>query len=157
MARASACGFVIARTKPRRLKPAPLKSVTNRARFYFPYVRNRCRLGALVPRPPALRAQIRGMCEALASLIFPAPCRICTRMLDTGNRIPFCHECIAALRQSLAPSRFANNAAGRSYRRLSRKEFRFLDATFAAAACTPLIWRAALVPTRPGCPAPSCC
>ena len=37
------------------------------------------------------------MREALASLVFPAPCRICARMLDTGSRIPFCHACVAAL------------------------------------------------------------
>jgi ComF family protein len=49
----------------------------------------------------AVRSQIRGMCEALASLVFPAPCRICKRILDTGNRIPFCHECIEAIRQPL--------------------------------------------------------
>jgi ComF family protein len=41
------------------------------------------------------------MCEALASLVFPAPCRICNRILDTGSRIPFCHECIEAIKQPL--------------------------------------------------------
>src|SRR6476620_7151825 len=41
------------------------------------------------------------MCEALASLIFPAPCRICARMLDTGSTIPFCRTCTAALRERL--------------------------------------------------------
>src|ERR1700674_649519 len=41
------------------------------------------------------------MREALASLVFPAPCRICARLLDTGNRIPFCRACIAALKQTL--------------------------------------------------------
>jgi competence protein ComFC len=41
------------------------------------------------------------MCEALASLVFPAPCRICKRILDTGNRIPFCRECIEAIQQPL--------------------------------------------------------
>jgi ComF family protein len=49
----------------------------------------------------SLRSQIRGMREALASLIFPAPCRICARMLDTGNAIPFCHVCLDALMQRL--------------------------------------------------------
>jgi ComF family protein len=42
------------------------------------------------------------MREALASLLFPAPCRICAQMLDTGSRIPFCHACIAVLTQTLA-------------------------------------------------------
>ena len=41
------------------------------------------------------------MGEALASLVFPAPCRICTRILDTGSLIPFCHACIEALTQTL--------------------------------------------------------
>jgi ComF family protein len=55
-----------------------------------------------VPRlAVSVRSQLRGMREALASLVFPAPCRICARMLDTGNRIPFCHTCVAALTQTL--------------------------------------------------------
>ena len=41
------------------------------------------------------------MCEALASLVLPAPCRICTRVLDTGSQIPFCHACMEALTQTL--------------------------------------------------------
>lgn len=41
------------------------------------------------------------MREALASLLFPAPCRICARMLDTGNAVPFCHSCLEALEQML--------------------------------------------------------
>ena len=46
-------------------------------------------------------SHFRGMCEALASLVFPAPCRICARSLDTGSRIPFCHACMEALMQPL--------------------------------------------------------
>jgi ComF family protein len=49
----------------------------------------------------SMRSQLRGICEALASLVFPAPCRICARMLDTGNRIPFCQECVAGLTRTL--------------------------------------------------------
>ena len=41
------------------------------------------------------------MCEALASLALPAPCRICTRILDTGSTIPFCRACTGALMQPL--------------------------------------------------------
>ena len=41
------------------------------------------------------------MREAFASIVFPAPCRICARMLDTGSRIPFCHSCVASLTQTL--------------------------------------------------------
>jgi competence protein ComFC len=49
----------------------------------------------------AVRAQLRGVREALSSLVFPAPCRICGQILDTGNRIPFCHSCLRALKQEL--------------------------------------------------------
>jgi competence protein ComFC len=41
------------------------------------------------------------MRAAIASLVFPAPCRICARMLDTGDRLPFCQGCVAALTQTL--------------------------------------------------------
>jgi ComF family protein len=41
------------------------------------------------------------MCEALVSLILPAPCRICRQILDTGSPTPFCHECMSALKQTL--------------------------------------------------------
>jgi ComF family protein len=50
----------------------------------------------------SVRSQLRGMCEALASLVFPAPCRICAGMLDTGNRIPFCSGCVAVLMKRLS-------------------------------------------------------
>jgi ComF family protein len=49
----------------------------------------------------SVRSHFRGMCEALASLAFPAPCRICSRILDTCSPIPFCHACMDALTQAL--------------------------------------------------------
>ncbi len=49
----------------------------------------------------SLRSHFRGMREAIASVLFPAPCRICGQVLDTGNRIPFCHACLAELTQGL--------------------------------------------------------
>jgi ComF family protein len=49
----------------------------------------------------SVRSHFRGMCEALASLAFPAPCRICNRILDTGIPIPFCHACMDAHTQPL--------------------------------------------------------
>jgi competence protein ComFC len=49
----------------------------------------------------SLRSQLRGVREALASVVFPAPCRICARVLDTGSRVPFCHACLAVLAQPL--------------------------------------------------------
>jgi ComF family protein len=55
-----------------------------------------------VPRvADSVRSHFRGMCEALASLVLPAPCRICTQVLDTGSPIPFCHACMDALSQTL--------------------------------------------------------
>jgi ComF family protein len=41
------------------------------------------------------------MWEGLASLLLPAPCRICGRMLDTGARVPFCRNCAETLAQTL--------------------------------------------------------
>lgn len=49
----------------------------------------------------SLRSHLRGMREALASLVFPAPCRLCERELDTGSRIPFCRACFEALARPL--------------------------------------------------------
>lgn len=51
--------------------------------------------------PDSVRTHFRGVSEALASVFFPAPCRICAQILDTGSRIPFCHACLAALRKPL--------------------------------------------------------
>lgn len=45
--------------------------------------------------------QLRGMRAALASVLFPAPCRICGEMLDTGIRIPFCQGCLGDLAKPL--------------------------------------------------------
>jgi ComF family protein len=41
------------------------------------------------------------MREALASVVFPAPCRICAQVLDTGSPVPFCRACLRALLQML--------------------------------------------------------
>ncbi len=46
----------------------------------------------------ALRARLREACDALASLFFPAPCRICQVTLDTASRIPVCRKCLDSLR-----------------------------------------------------------
>lgn len=45
----------------------------------------------------ALRTQLRGARDALASIVFPAPCRICGQILDTGSSVPFCHACVGSL------------------------------------------------------------
>lgn len=46
---------------------------------------------------------IQGLREALASLLFPAPCRICGEVLDSASRIPLCHSCLASLRTLEGP------------------------------------------------------
>jgi ComF family protein len=50
---------------------------------------------------PSLSKHWLGILEAFASLVLPAPCRICGEMLDTGARIPFCQDCLATLAERL--------------------------------------------------------
>ena len=45
----------------------------------------------------AVSAHLRGLADALASVIFPAPCRICGETLDNSSRIPICRSCLASL------------------------------------------------------------
>jgi ComF family protein len=49
------------------------------------------------------RSLLREVCDALAALVFPAPCRICETTLDTASRIPICRKCLDALRPLSAP------------------------------------------------------
>ncbi len=49
----------------------------------------------------SVRSHFRAAREALASIVLPAPCRICSRILDTGSPIPFCQDCLEALQRSL--------------------------------------------------------
>jgi len=46
---------------------------------------------------------LRKTCDALASLVFPAPCRICEASLDTASRIPICRDCLDSLRPISGP------------------------------------------------------
>jgi len=41
--------------------------------------------------------RLRELADALASVVFPAPCRICGEPLDSAGRIPICRACIASL------------------------------------------------------------
>ena len=50
----------------------------------------------------AARALLGEIRDALASLVFPAPCRICEATLDTASRIPICRECLESL-QPISP------------------------------------------------------
>jgi ComF family protein len=49
----------------------------------------------------SLRSQLRGAREALASIVFPAPCRICGQILDTGSAVPLCRACVTSVLQPL--------------------------------------------------------
>jgi ComF family protein len=44
-----------------------------------------------------LAACAREFAGALASILFPAPCRICGQLLENASRVPFCHDCLACL------------------------------------------------------------
>jgi ComF family protein len=39
---------------------------------------------------------LAGAGGALASLVFPAPCRLCERVLLTASRVPICEDCLAS-------------------------------------------------------------
>jgi len=47
---------------------------------------------------PTVRGRLRELREALASVIFPAPCELCGELLNTANRIPICRSCLGLLR-----------------------------------------------------------
>jgi predicted amidophosphoribosyltransferase len=45
----------------------------------------------------AVAFRLRGFADALASVLIPAPCRICGRVLDSASRIPICAMCLGTL------------------------------------------------------------
>lgn len=49
------------------------------------------------------RAHLRELGGALASILFPAPCRACGGILDSGGRIPLCSSCLAAIEPIVDP------------------------------------------------------
>jgi competence protein ComFC len=49
----------------------------------------------------SLRSQLRGAREALAAIVFPAPCRVCGQSLDTGSAMPLCSACMRSLLRAL--------------------------------------------------------
>jgi ComF family protein len=51
----------------------------------------------------ALGARVRELADALASVLFPAPCRICGEPLENASRVPFCALCLAALSPIAGP------------------------------------------------------
>jgi ComF family protein len=46
---------------------------------------------------------LRGALDALASVLFPGPCRICGRTLANASRIPICETCLAAFERIAEP------------------------------------------------------
>ncbi len=67
------------------------------------------------------RTALREARHALASLAFPAPCRICAATLLEASRVPVCGECLASLRPLSGPScqccgrTFLSAAAGQAH------------------------------------------
>lgn len=57
----------------------------------------------MAPALNAVSAHLRGLADALASVLFPAPCRICGETLDNSSRIPICRACLASLAPICAP------------------------------------------------------
>jgi competence protein ComFC len=45
----------------------------------------------------------KGVLDALASVVFPAPCRICGQTLANASRIPICEACLGGFEQIPAP------------------------------------------------------
>src|ERR1700689_1222529 len=41
--------------------------------------------------------------DALASILFSAPCRICERVLDTASRVPICESCLNSFQRIMKP------------------------------------------------------
>jgi len=44
----------------------------------------------------SVRAAFRAAANAIAAVVFPAPCRICEAVLDTASRTPVCAKCLAS-------------------------------------------------------------
>jgi len=46
---------------------------------------------------------LRTACDALASVVFPAPCLICASTLDTASRVPICQKCLSSFEKIHGP------------------------------------------------------
>jgi ComF family protein len=46
---------------------------------------------------------LRDTLDALAAIVFPAPCRLCGEMLASASLIPICEECLAQIQPITAP------------------------------------------------------
>jgi competence protein ComFC len=53
-------------------------------------------LASLSLKPRRAAAFLTGMADALVSVLFPADCRLCGRLLTTASRTPICGECLGS-------------------------------------------------------------
>jgi competence protein ComFC len=51
----------------------------------------------------AVWSALRTARDALASVVFPAPCLICASTLDTASRVPICEKCLASFEKISGP------------------------------------------------------
>jgi ComF family protein len=51
----------------------------------------------------AVLSALRNACDALASVVFPAPCLICASTLDTASRVPICTKCLSSFEEISGP------------------------------------------------------
>jgi ComF family protein len=51
----------------------------------------------------AVLAALRTARDAVVSVVFPAPCRICEKVLDTASRVPVCPDCLASFSRISPP------------------------------------------------------
>lgn len=49
------------------------------------------------------RTSLHELRQAFISVLFPAPCRLCGELLDTGSRIPLCRSCVESFRPLAGP------------------------------------------------------
>lgn len=50
-----------------------------------------------------VRLSLQILRQALISVVFPAPCRLCGDLLDTASRIPLCQRCVDSFRPLAGP------------------------------------------------------
>jgi len=51
----------------------------------------------------AVLSALRTARDALVSVVFPAPCRICASTLDTASRVPVCEKCLSSFDRISSP------------------------------------------------------
>src|SRR5580658_10290731 len=51
----------------------------------------------------AVLSALRTARDAVVSVVFPAPCRICSKVLDTASRVPVCAACLSSFSRISPP------------------------------------------------------